>query len=190
MKLKGLGVSPGIGIGRALVVSRGAPNLRFRIPERRVDAELARLDAARAQARVQIEHIKQRMTATVAGGEHAYLFDAQLLMLDDPMLVDRAVEIVRGERLNAESALQRALDEVSALFDQLDDRYLRERKGDVADVVGRLCMNLRTGGNPTDMFRDLEGPLVLVAEELSPSVIAQLDLDRLAGFVTHAGSWT
>ena len=73
-------------------------------------------------------------------------------MLDDPMLVDRAAEIIRAERLNAESALQRALDEISALFDQVDDPYLRERKGDVADVVGRLCMNLRGGGDPVELF--------------------------------------
>ena len=189
MRLKGLGVSPGIGIGRALVVTRGSRNLRFRIPERRVGDELERLDAARAQSREQIQHIKERI-AIAAGAEHAYLFDAQLLMLDDPMLVDRAADIVRKERLNAESALQRVLDEVSSLFEQMDDPYLRERKGDVDDLVGRLCMNLRTGGNPTHIFRDLEGPLVLVAEELSPSLIAQLDLDRLAGFVTDAGSWT
>ncbi|HYT67824.1 MAG TPA: phosphoenolpyruvate--protein phosphotransferase [Vicinamibacterales bacterium] len=189
MRLKGLGVSPGIGIGRALVFTRGTRNLRFRIPERRVDGELERLDTARAQARVQIGHVKERIAAA-AGAEHAYLFDAQLLMLDDPMLVDRAAAIIRNERLNAESALQRALDEVSALFDQLDDPYLRERKGDVADVVGRLCMNLCADGNPMDLFRDIEGPLVLVAEELSPSLIAQLDLERLAGFVTDAGSWT
>ena len=189
MKLKGLGVSPGIGIGRALVVTKGTRNLRFRIPERLVEQELARLAAARVQSREQIAHIKERIT-TVAGAEHGYLFDAQLLMLDDPMLVDRAVEIVRAERLNAESALYRALDEVSALFDKMDDPYLRERKGDVDDVVGRLCLNLRTGGTPLDLFRDLDGPLVLVAEELSPSLIAQLDFQRLAGFVTDAGSWT
>jgi phosphoenolpyruvate-protein phosphotransferase (PTS system enzyme I) len=189
MRLNGQGVSPGIGIGRAIVVTRGTANLRFRIPERRIDGELARLDAARAQARIQIGHIKQRIAAA-AGDEHAYLFDAQLLMLDDPMLVDRAAAIIRAELLNAESALQRALDEVSALFDQVDDRYLRERKGDVADVVGRLCMNLRADGDPLDLFRDVDGPLVLVAEELSPSLIAQLDGERLAGFVTDAGSWT
>jgi len=187
--LMGQGVSPGIGIGRALVVTRGTANLRFRIPERRIDGELARLDMARAQARVQIGQIKQRIAAAV-GGDHAYLFDAQLLMLDDPMLVDRAAAIVRSERLNAESALQRALDEVSALFDKLEDPYLRERKGDVADVVGRLCLNLRADGDPLDLFRDVEGPLVLVAEELSPSLIAQMDGDRLAAFVTDAGSWT
>ena len=189
MRLNGLGVSAGIGIGRALVVTRGMRQLSFRIPERRVGDELARLDAARAHSRVQIEHIRQRIVAA-AGTEHAYLFDAQLLMLDDPMLVERAAAIVRGEHLNAESALQRALDEVSALFDRMDDPYLRERKGDVADVVGRLCVNLRSDGDPIDLFRDVEGPLVLVAEELSPSLIAQLDFQRLAAFVTDAGSWT
>ena len=189
MRLNGQGVSPGIGIGRAIVVSRGTANLRFRIPERRIEGELARLDTARDQARVQIGHIKQRIAAAV-GADHSYLFDAQLLLLDDPMLVDRAATIVRAELLNAESALQRALDEVSALFDKVDDPYLRERKGDVADVVGRLCMNLRADGDPLDLFRDVDGPLVLVAEELSPSLIAQLDGERLAAFVTDAGSWT
>ena len=189
MRLTGQGVSPGIGIGRALVVTRGTANLRFRIPERRIGGELARLDTARAQSRVQIGHIKERIAAAV-GADHAYLFDAQLLLLDDPMLVDRAAAIVKSDRLNAESALQRALDEVSALFDKVDDPYLRERKGDVADVVGRLCMNLRADGDPLDLFRDVEGPLVLVAEELSPSLIAQMDSGRLAAFVTDAGSWT
>src|SRR5919198_890395 len=189
MRLNGLGVSPGIGIGRALVVTRGAKHLQFRVPDHRIDGEIARLDAARAQSREQLQHLKERIAAA-AGAEHAYLFDAQLLMLDDPMLVDRAATIIRTGRLNAESALRRALDEIASLFDQADDPYLRERKGDVADIIGRLCMNLRTNGDPVDLFRDIEGPLVLVADELSPSLIAQLDWQRLAAFITDAGSWT
>ncbi len=189
MRLNGLGVSPGIGVGRALVVTRGSGNLRFRIADRRVPLELERLDAARARSRTQLEHIKKRI-ATAAGADHAYLFDAQLLMLDDPMLVERAASLIRTDRLNAESALDRALDEVSALFDRGDDPYLRERKGDVADVVGRLCMNLQPNGDPGDLFRDIDGPLVLVADELSPSLIAQMDWQRLAALVTDAGSWT
>ena len=182
-------MSPGIGIGRALVVTRGTRRLGFQIPARRIDAELERLAEARTRAREQIALIKQRITDT-AGTEHAYMFEAQRLMLDDPMLVDRAAELIRVDRLNAEGALERALEEISALFDRIDDSYLRERKGDVADVVGRLCMNLRSGGDPIERFRDVDGPLVLVAEELSPSLVAQLDLHRLAGFVTDAGSWT
>ena len=97
MQLTGLGVSPGIGIGRALVVTRGSRRLRFRIPDHRIAAELERLHLARASARDQIARIKQRIT-DAAGTEHAYIFEAQRLMLDDPMLVDRAAEIVRGER--------------------------------------------------------------------------------------------
>ena len=189
MRLTGLGVSPGIGIGKALVLKRGTRDLRFRVPPSRVGRELERLAAARERSREQLQQIRQRI-ATSAGTEHAYLFDAQLLMLDDAMLIDRAAEIIRTERLNAGSALERALDEISALFDQAEDAYLRERQGDVGDVVGRLRMNLRVGGDPLELFKDLEGPLVLVADELTPSMIAQLDGTRLAGLVTDAGSWT
>jgi phosphotransferase system enzyme I (PtsI) len=189
MRLSGLGVSPGIGIGKALVLKRGARDLRFRIPATGIARELERLAQARRTSREQLEQIRERI-ATSAGAEHAYLFDAQLLMLDDAMLVERAAEIIRTERLNAGSALELALAEISALFDQANDAYLRERQGDVGDVVGRLCMNLRAGGDPLELFKDLEGPLVLVADELTPSVIAQLDWQRFAAFVTDAGSWT
>lgn len=189
MQLKGLGVSPGIGVGRALVLKRGTRERGFRVPDALIGRELERLDQARAQSRSQIEHIKTRM-ADVAGADYAYLFDAQLLMLDDPMLIDRAAAIIREDRLNAESALHRALEQIAAFFDEADDAYLRERKGDVADVVGRLCMNLRAAGDPGDLLEGLEGPLVLVADEITPSVIAQLDWSRLAALVTDAGSWT
>jgi phosphotransferase system enzyme I (PtsI) len=189
VRLKGLGVSPGVGIGRALVLKRATRELRFRVPEALVGRELERLHFARAKSREQLQHIKSRM-ADSAGADHAYLFDAQLLMLDDAMLIERAASIIRQERLNAESALQRALEQISAFFEQVHDAYLRERKGDVADVVGRMCMNLRASGDPTDLFKGLEGPLVLVADEITPSVIAQLDWSRLAALVTDAGSWT
>jgi phosphotransferase system enzyme I (PtsI) len=188
MRLSGLGVSPGVGIGRTLVLKRGA-QLRFRVPESLVGRELERLDEARARSREQIRHIRERI-ASSAGAEHAYLFDAQLLMLDDPMLIGQAADIIRTERLNAASSLQRALEQITALFDEAEDPYLRERKGDVGDVVGRLCMNLRAAADPAELFKDLDGPLVLVADEITPSVVAQLDWQRLAAIVTDAGSWT
>ncbi len=193
MRLIGLGVSAGIGIGKALVLKRGTRDLQFRVPAAQVARELERLCEARERSRAQLQQIRSRIAESV-GAEHAYLFDAQLLMLDDAMLIDRAAEIIRTEQLNAASALERALGEISTLFDRAEDAYLRERKGDVGDVVGRLCMNLRGGGDPVELFKalfnDLEGPLVLVADELTPSVIAQLDWQRLAAIVTDAGSWT
>jgi phosphotransferase system enzyme I (PtsI) len=189
MRLKGLGVSPGLGIGTAVILRRASGNFGFRVPSRRVPREVERLQAAREAAREQITQIKERI-ASSAGAEHAYLFDAQLLMLDDRMLIDRAIEIIRSSRVNAESALQKTLDEISALFNSADDPYLRERRGDVSDVVGRLCGNLRAGEVQADLFRELEGPLVLVADELTPSLVAQLDWHRLAALVSDEGSWT
>ena len=189
MRLKGLGVSAGIGIGTAVVLHRSTGDLGFGVPARRVPREIERLQAARRAARDQIRHIKERIAKTV-GAEHAYLFDAQLLMLEDRMLIDRAIDIIRTSRVNAETALQQTLDEISALFHQADDPYLRERRGDVSDVVGRLCGNLRADGDPLDLFRELEGPLVLVADELTPSIVAQLEWNRLAALVSDEGSWT
>ena len=190
MRLSGLGVSPGIGIGKALVLKRGAHDLRFRIPAARVGRELERLDEARSARASSSKQIKERI-ATSAGAEHAYLFDAQLLMLDDAMLIDARRTIIRTEQLNAASALERALDEISALFDQrrgslparAQGRRRRRRRPPVHEPA-------RPAATRRISFTDLEGPLVLVADELTPSVIAQLDWQRLAAFVTDAGSWT
>ena len=189
MRLSGLGVSAGIGIGRAVVLRRGGGQMGFGVTAARVPAEIERLHAARDAAREQLKHIKARL-AGGAGAEHSYLFDAQLLMLDDRMLIDRAAQIIATDRVNAESALQQTLKEISSLFDRGDDPYLRERKGDVADIVARLCGNLRASGEPSDLFRHVEGPIVLVAHELTPSLVGQLDWQRIAGLVSDEGSWT
>src|SRR4029078_12773903 len=96
--------------------------------------------------------IRARM-ARRRGPELAALFDAQLLMLDDPMLVPKAEALVRDQLVNAEWAVQQVFDEFSAIFDDIADPYLRERKGDVADLVGRLRMNLRTDvASPRDLL--------------------------------------
>src|SRR5688500_17333104 len=182
MRLSGLGVSAGVGVGTAVVLHHLTGDLGFGVPVGRVPREIDRLQAARAAAREQIGHIKERI-ASSAGAEHAYPFDAQLPMLDARVLIERAVEIIRTIRVNADTALHRTLAEISALFDKGDDPYLRERRGDVSDVVGRLCGNLRSRGDPLDHFRQLEGPLVLVADELTPSAPAQLDWHRRAALV-------
>lgn len=189
MKLVGLGVSPGVAIGRALVFRQQSFDVRFRVPGGAVAHELARLEQARERSRQQLVDIKARLASAV-GPEHAYLFEAQLLMLDDPMLVDRAAALIRQERLNAEWAVRRAADELTALFDQAADSYLRERKGDLADVTGRLRLNLRPVGAPSEVVGRLEGPVVLVADELAPSLAAQVDWRRVVGFVSEVGSWT
>ena len=189
-RLTGIGVSSGIATGPALVAIQRTQVIRFPIAPERVARELAGLERARVRSHEQLLQIRTRI-AELKGTDLAAIFDAQLLMLDDPMLLGRAATILRDERVNAEWAVQRALDEIAAVFDGVDDPYLHERKGDLHDVAGRLRMNLRDGkGTARDLLQDLDTPCVLIADELTPSVVAQLDWTRIRGFATDAGSRT
>ena len=186
-RLSGIGVSPGTGVGRAVVLIQRAQVVRFSIPASRVDGEIARLEDARRRSGAQLDRIKSRLS----GGELGTLFEAQRLMLDDPMLVPRAASIISGRYVNAEWALQQVFDHLGSVFDAVEDPYLRERKGDLADVVGRLRMNLTPGGAGfRDVLGECEAPCVLVADELPPSIAAQLDWTKFQAFITDAGSRT
>ena len=189
-RLDGIGVSPGLVAGRAVILIQRGQVLRYHIQQGRVAHELARLDASRLRARQQLSDIRSSV-ARQRGPDLASLFDAQVLMLDDPMLVPRAVEIVREQRVNAEWAVQQVFQEFTALFDEVADPYLRERSGDVADLVGRLRMNLRLGlDSPRDLLRELDESSILIADELTPSLAAQVDWTKVRGFATDAGSRT
>ncbi|PYR03114.1 MAG: phosphoenolpyruvate--protein phosphotransferase [Acidobacteria bacterium] len=188
-RLKGIGVSPGIVSGRAVILIQRAQVLRYRIATSRIEHELQRLDDSRAASREQLLDIRARVAQRRP--ELASLFDAQLLMLDDPMLVPHATDIVREQHVNAEWAVQQVFDGFSAVFDEVADPYLRERKGDVADLVGRLRMNLRQGvAMPRDLLREVDEASVLIADELTPSLAAQVDWTKVRGFATDAGSRT
>ncbi len=186
-RLSGIGVSVGVGAGRAVVLIQRAQVLRFSIPASRIDAEIARLGDARARSTGQLDRIQMRLP----GRDLGTLFEAQRLMIDDPMLLPRAASIISEQRVNAEWALQQVFDHLGAIFDGVEDPYLRERKGDLADVVGRLRMNLTPGGAGfRDVLGECEAPCVLVADELPPSIAAQLDWNKFQAFVTDAGSRT
>jgi len=189
-RLTGIGVSPGIVLGRAVVLTQRTEVMRFPIPPERVEQEVAALMRAQADSKQQLLDIKARVEHG-PGSELAALFDAQLLMLDDPMLVGRAESIVRAERVNAAWAVHRAYEELYLVFRSMEDPYLRERETDVADVAGRLRLNLRHGAKgPKELLSQVDGPSVLVADELTASVAAQLDWSRVQAFAIDAGSRT
>ena len=189
-RLNGIGVSPGVVVGRAVILTQRTEVMRFPIPPDRVDRETQALQRAREESRQQLQDIRGRL-AQGRGSELAALFDAQILMLDDPMLVGRAEEIVRTERVNAAWAVHRAYEELYQLFSAMEDPYLRERENDVADVAGRLRMNLRHGARgPRELLSQIDGPSILIADELTASVAAQLDWTRVQAFATDAGSRT
>ncbi|MDP1568560.1 MAG: phosphoenolpyruvate--protein phosphotransferase [Vicinamibacterales bacterium] len=189
-RLNGIGVSPGVAVGRAIVLTQRSDVVRFPIPPERVAREVAALEAARDRSREQLQDIRTRI-ASARGHELASLFDAQILILDDPLFFDRAADLVRTERVNAAWAVHRAYEELCEVFATVEDAYLRERESDVADVAGRVRLNLRhQGTDPGDLLRDVDGPCLLVADELTASLAAQLDWNRIQGFATDAGSRT
>ena len=188
-RLTGIGVSPGVVSGRAVILIQRAQVLRYQVSPARVAHELARLEESRSRSRSQLTEIRARLADRRP--EMASLFDAQLLMLDDPMLAPCAAEIIRQQRVNAEWAVQQAFDECSAVFDEVADPYLRERKGDVADLAGRLRMNLRRDVSTLrDLLSGVDESSVIVADELTPSLAAQVDWTKVRGFATDAGSRT
>jgi phosphoenolpyruvate-protein phosphotransferase (PTS system enzyme I) len=189
-RLVGRGVAPGIAIGRAVVAVREARQVRYRLASSGVDRERQRLRAASDRTRRELEEISSRVSRTI-GPAQAAIFAAQLLMLDDPLLTRRADELIRVERINADWALERAMAELYERFSVEGDGWLRERGGDLADVGGRLHRNLRPGRDPlVDLIHELEPPLILVADELPPSIAAQLDWSRVRGLVCDVGGPT
>jgi phosphotransferase system enzyme I (PtsI) len=189
-RLRGRGASPGIAVGRAVVLVREARQVRYRLASSGVDRERQRLRTARERTRAQLEEISSRMSRTL-GQAQAAIFAAQMLMLDDPLLSGRADELVRAERINADWAIERAVDEIKRALAREGDAWTSERAGDVADVAGRLQRNLRRGADVLAVpVHELEPPLILVADDLPPSVAAQIDWTRVRGLVSDLGSPT
>ena len=186
MKLEGIGVSPGLAVGPALVVEREAvPVFRLLVPAEAVDCEVKRLTRAVEASREQLKAIKERLRHEV--GVHAYIFDAHLLMLEDPLLLDSAVQIIREELVNAEWALRTVSDQLHERFEGLSDAYLKERTTDLDDVLGRIQLNLGGATDAPSLAR-LPGRFVIVAVDLTPSEAAELDWEHVLAIATDAGS--
>ena len=149
---------------------------------------MERLTRAVAASRKQLQAIKDRLSRE-ADVPHAYIFDAHLLMLEDPLLQDGAVAVIREDRVNAEWALRTVSEQLHGLFDEFADAYFRERSTDLDDVLGRIQLNL--GGAPdAPSLTRLPGSFVLVASDLTPSEAAELDWERVLALVVDSGSAT
>jgi phosphotransferase system enzyme I (PtsI) len=188
MELRGLGVSAGIAVEALLMEREAVPVFRLLLPPGEVEAEVQRLSRAVAASRRQLESIKERLSREI-GAPHAYIFDAQLLMLDDPLLIDRSVAVIREEHVNAEWALRTVSDQLHALFDEFGDAYLRERSTDLDDVLGRVQLNLAGAVDAPSLSR-LPGNRILVAVDLTPSEAAALDWERVLAVAADGGSRT
>lgn len=192
-RLQGAGVSAGTAAGPALVVRLRTHDVRYRIGADDGPAEQGRLGEACAQTRQQLEDIRDG-ARRVLGHDIAAMFDAQLLMLADPLLRERADALIATRRLNADWAVLQAGDELIQRLRGIDDAYLQERHGDLEDVLIRIRGNLQGQVGDarwlSEQLARFSSPCVLVADDLPVSVAVQLDWARVAACVTESGTRT
>ena len=187
LRCHGLGVSDGLVVGRVLRLQEGTREVyRAHIAEADVERERRRFRAAVRLSRQQLETIKDRAEKELGRG-HAYIFDAHLLFLEDAKLTRDVEDYIVKERSNAEWAAKVVGDRLLSIYTQINDEYLRERGSDIEDVIQRLLANL-TGEGPK--YPHLSEDAVIVARDLLPSTIAELDLNHVRAIATDTGGWT
>lgn len=184
--LRGIAASPGIAMGRAIVVDRrrlSVPRRHIALPE--IEREIERMHAAVSASENELRSVQLRLEEDAAG-EHSSILDAHLLILRDEMLLGGARRLIREERLNAEWAIKRTVERIKDLFDRHTDDYFRERRSDVDFVGDRLLLHLT--GDRAQLSVDRQS--VLIAHDLGPADTAALSRQPIIGVVLDVGSRT
>lgn len=186
----GVAVSPGVRQGRVLVLGRASSGVAHEIiPDDQVEAEIRRFERALVQTRQQLLEIQKKLSEK-SGAEHASIFDAHLLVLDDPELNNEVLRFIQDEKVNAEYAYLTVGNRYAESLAAVGDEYLRERAADLYDIGNRVLNNLRGIGDENDLRHRLKEPSIIVAHDLAPSQTAQMDRNLVLGFATDVGSRT
>ncbi len=187
IRCKGLGVSEGVVIGQVLRMVDGTAQVsRWSVSTEDLEKEQQRFRQAAAAASEKLRTIRDQTEGRLAK-EHAYIFDAHVLLLEDEKLLGDIAEYIRAEHVNAEWAIKVVGDRLTALYSEIKDDYLRERGSDIEDVMQRLLAAL-SGARPEDL--QLAEDAVIVSRDLLPSALAELDLTHARALATDSGGWT
>ncbi|NQT80343.1 MAG: phosphoenolpyruvate--protein phosphotransferase [Candidatus Aminicenantes bacterium] len=187
-RLRGIGVSPGIAIGEALLTERVIFTERMEsISSNQVLTELNRLKKAIERTRVQLTRLKNQ-TRKKVGEEYSFIFEAHLLILEGESLHQSFEEIIKKEKYKAEWAISRVHDKYQKIFESITDEYFKQRKSDITDVLTRIYKNLET----TDQKKiEEERERILVGHELLPSEAAlRLSRGNVLAVATDMGGKT
>ena len=187
IRCRGLGVSEGIVMGQVLRMHEGNQHVyHWRIADADLDRERRRFRSAVSLATRQVKAIKEK-AADRFGKDHAYIFDAHLLLLADAKLLGDIEGHITSQHANVEWAVKVVGDGLLYLYSQIKDDYLRERGSDIEDVMRRLLVAL--SGEEVGQH-ELSEDAVIVAQDLLPSAVAELDLEHVRAFATDTGGWT
>jgi phosphotransferase system enzyme I (PtsI) len=188
--LKGIGVSSGITMGRVRLIDRDKVAITKRsISPRQMESEVGRIRVAVQSAIDQLNQIKDSIPDDDVR-KHAFIIDAHILILQDPFFVNSVIDVIRGEHINAEWALDVVVSRFLASFDKVEDPYLRERGQDIRYIYERLARILVVGKKPHISSETVKGKSIIIAHDLSPADTIQLNLNRISGFATDVGGRT
>jgi len=188
VKFTGIAASPGIAVGPVFRFEREELMVRdSAVPHDRIEAELEWFRRALDLSRRDLEHIRNGIAAEL-GTDEAAIYEAHLLMVDDPELRRAVEDGIRREGRNAPWVFRNYMSGVAARMEQVENDYLRERHADVLDVERRVLRHLLGEGSRTLPLVDR--PSVLVAHDLGPSEVALLDRERVLAMVTEVGGRT
>jgi phosphotransferase system enzyme I (PtsI) len=186
---RGIAVSAGICRGKILVLHRARHIIARRgLADHEVTEEVGRFEKALVQTRQQILEIQDKVLKTLSAKE-ADIFEAHLLMLEDQVLVDEVIRMIRDQKVNADFAFHTVAERYVTALVAANDEYLRERANDMRDLLSRVLDNLLDVRDEFDL-RHLAEPCILVSHDLSPSTTAQLDKKFVLGFATDIGGQT
>ncbi len=188
IKIKGIGVSGGVGIGKALLLRKD----EFSVPKRKIahdeiSREIYHLEEALMETRRQISELQKKISREI-GFDHSRIFEAHYLVLEDRVLIEDVIRQIKTKRVNVEYAFSESIKKYVNTLLNLKDEYLRERVVDIEDISRRV---LRTMLKEKILsLSDLKEKVIIVAHDLGPSQTASLPKEKVLGFVTDVGGRT
>ena len=185
-KITGIGVSPGIAIGKVYLFEKKEVEIN-KCPCKNPEEEKTKLIEARDKTKEQLQKIRET-TAKKVSEEKAAIFDAHITLLEDEDLLQEVNDIITDEKVSADYALSKGIEVYKQILSDVQDEYLRERAGDLADIADRWIRNLL--GEKIVELSDIPPNSIIIARDLTPSDTANLNLENTLGFITEIGGRT
>lgn len=186
--ISGILVSPGFAFGQALILKEDPITVSTKkITDDQIETEIQHFIEGRNKSAEQLSFIKERAEKNL-GAEKAEIFEGHIMLLEDEELEQEIVSLIKSDKKTADAAVYSVIEDQAQALEALDDEYLKERAADVRDIGKRLLKNIL--GMPIVDLSAIDKEVILVAADLTPSETAQLNLDKVLGFITDLGGRT
>jgi phosphoenolpyruvate-protein phosphotransferase (PTS system enzyme I) len=185
VKIEGIGGSPGICIGKAYIVDKEGVNLvkRYRVTDAQVLKEIARFKHAVLKAKNDHAKIIDALDEDLS--ENLHILETHMVLFKDKMLYGKTIDTISNDKVNAEWALKKVSGNVKTMFQQIGDKYLQARANDIDQVTDKIMSYLV--GAEDIKISNINQRIIIVAHDLSPADVSQIQLERIKGFVTDRG---